>query len=296
MHAHNPRLIRAARKAHAPRRGPSVYPGVISMPLASQEESECLRCGQRIPTSEVRRARKYCSHSCKRASKKQRERIKSKKRFSFTSRNHKQLELFHVREVTHGTKWLYDKRRCRCDNCRRAASAYSAQHSKFKCTRCGGPTQSKKEGAVCHPCRKKRREHRPGTKTTWTCRTCGKECYHQKPSGHAFKFCSIKCAAIGNRKDPELLVDPYNRRASKRPGLSSASRNKLLHRWQRQQRSCFYCAGPCESVDHVIPIARGGTNFEGNLVPCCRTCNSSKGKKLLVEWRLRRGSSSTQAA
>jgi hypothetical protein len=30
---------------------------------------------------------------------------------------------------------------------------------------------------------------------------------------------------------------------------------------------------------------RGGTNYEGNLTPACKQCNSSKAARLLVEWR-----------
>jgi 5-methylcytosine-specific restriction endonuclease McrA len=50
---------------------------------------------------------------------------------------------------------------------------------------------------------------------------------------------------------------------------------------------CSYCGGTENiSLDHVVPIARGGNHSIGNLMPLCRSCNSSKGKKLLVEWRL----------
>lgn len=49
---------------------------------------------------------------------------------------------------------------------------------------------------------------------------------------------------------------------------------------------CAVCSG-LEDVqaDHVIPLARGGTHSEGNLQPLCRRCNSSKGAKLMVEFR-----------
>lgn len=40
-------------------------------------------------------------------------------------------------------------------------------------------------------------------------------------------------------------------------------------------------------IDHVIPKSRGGTNKDSNLVPCCRSCNSSKRFSLLNEWRQR---------
>lgn len=49
---------------------------------------------------------------------------------------------------------------------------------------------------------------------------------------------------------------------------------------------CFYCGSKdLIEADHVIPISRGGRHSIGNLVPACRSCNGSKGKKLLVEWK-----------
>lgn len=38
-------------------------------------------------------------------------------------------------------------------------------------------------------------------------------------------------------------------------------------------------------ADHVIPLSRGGTNEESNLVCACLPCNSSKSDRLLWEWR-----------
>lgn len=41
---------------------------------------------------------------------------------------------------------------------------------------------------------------------------------------------------------------------------------------------CHYCGTPnAGTVDHVIPVARGGTNDASNLVPACGPCNYSKG-------------------
>lgn len=50
---------------------------------------------------------------------------------------------------------------------------------------------------------------------------------------------------------------------------------------------CFYC-GSKDSItmDHVVPLSRGGSHGIGNLVPACAKCNSSKGNKYLSEWLL----------
>lgn len=49
---------------------------------------------------------------------------------------------------------------------------------------------------------------------------------------------------------------------------------------------CLYCGSTTQiSVDHVIPIYRGGRHSIGNLVPACKACNSSKGTKLITEWK-----------
>jgi len=54
---------------------------------------------------------------------------------------------------------------------------------------------------------------------------------------------------------------------------------------------CHYChrlvpAGK-ESVDHKIPITKGGTNEDSNLVWCCVTCNNLKSDMDYDEFKLR---------
>lgn len=50
---------------------------------------------------------------------------------------------------------------------------------------------------------------------------------------------------------------------------------------------CVYCGATREDtkieVDHVIPVCKGGTNDEGNLVAACRECNAGKSGKLLLD-------------
>lgn len=51
---------------------------------------------------------------------------------------------------------------------------------------------------------------------------------------------------------------------------------------------CYYCGGkfhPKElTMDHIVPIARGGKSTRGNLVPACKDCNSKKKYMLPIEW------------
>ncbi len=37
-------------------------------------------------------------------------------------------------------------------------------------------------------------------------------------------------------------------------------------------------------MDHVVPIARGGRTTKGNVVTCCKACNSAKKNLLPMEW------------
>jgi len=51
----------------------------------------------------------------------------------------------------------------------------------------------------------------------------------------------------------------------------------------RYGNKCLACgaAGVKLSVDHVIPISKGGSNSNDNLQPLCISCNSSKGTKTI---------------
>ncbi len=54
------------------------------------------------------------------------------------------------------------------------------------------------------------------------------------------------------------------------------------------QGVCHYCgaqAPPKElTLDHVVPLVRGGKSTRGNCVPACKACNSQKQSLTPVEW------------
>lgn len=75
------------------------------------------------------------------------------------------------------------------------------------------------------------------------------------------------------------------KRGAKRSRVSSGDLKRLLSRWGGK---CAYCTTrAADTFDHVHPLARGGSHSIGNLLPACRSCNSSKRHQFLFEWRQR---------
>ncbi len=64
-------------------------------------------------------------------------------------------------------------------------------------------------------------------------------------------------------------------------------------RWWRQKiqkGECYYCGKsfpPNElTMDHVVPIIRGGRSEKNNLVPACKECNAKKKHQLGFEFEM----------
>ena len=55
------------------------------------------------------------------------------------------------------------------------------------------------------------------------------------------------------------------------------------------QRCCYYCGNetPMDelTMDHIVPLARGGRSTKNNLVASCKECNNLKKTMLPMEWQ-----------
>lgn len=60
--------------------------------------------------------------------------------------------------------------------------------------------------------------------------------------------------------------------------------------WKNRRASgiCYYCGDrfpPRElTMDHVVPLSRGGQTSKSNVVPSCKNCNNEKKYLLPLEW------------
>jgi 5-methylcytosine-specific restriction endonuclease McrA len=107
---------------------------------------------------------------------------------------------------------------------------------------------------------------------------------------HADAYREVKLAwAHRNREHCRLNSEAYRIRKIAAPG--TLTKQQWFEVIAKHDWCCAYCGEPLNhntlSMDHVIPLARGGSHEAANIVPACRACNASKGKKLLGEWTSR---------
>ena len=60
--------------------------------------------------------------------------------------------------------------------------------------------------------------------------------------------------------------------------------------WSRKVQGgvCYYCGSNVGAknltMDHIVPLSRGGKSKKGNLVQACKECNNKKKYLLPLEW------------
>ncbi len=61
--------------------------------------------------------------------------------------------------------------------------------------------------------------------------------------------------------------------------------------WKRRIADgvCYYCrrqVGRANlTLDHIVPLGRGGRSIRGNVVPACKECNTRKRSLVPIEWQ-----------
>ena len=84
-------------------------------------------------------------------------------------------------------------------------------------------------------------------------------------------------------------VTQADRRARRRNQVGKLSKNILTALIAEQRGKCYYCRRRFTkkrraTLEHLIPLVRGGIHGDSNIRAACLSCNSAKGGKTDVEW------------
>lgn len=131
------------------------------------------------------------------------------------------------------------------------------------------------------------------------CKFCGQRCSY-KSKGYCFK-CLPQYqqkenhprwkggVTIGENKKGYGRLHCLKRRAYKLRAGGEFSVEEWGGILRRFGNKCLACGRGADeitiSVDHVVPLSKGGTNSIDNIQPLCRSCNSKKHAKI-IDYRL----------
>lgn len=84
------------------------------------------------------------------------------------------------------------------------------------------------------------------------------------------------------RRNPERLAYHNMKQRSRNP----IDPEVIQQVFARDDYKCVYCETPFGqlSIDHLTPLAKGGTNDVWNLAVACMACNTSKGAKMPLDF------------
>lgn len=181
---------------------------------------------------------------------------------------------------------------CRCDTCRqglrdRYRRSYQPKPRAEKvCENCGGTFTAARPGVLtCSPeCSAQRRKalvnakRRATLPPTAACVVCGDEFPRQ---GHT-KLCSEIC----RRK--RAVAHSLNRKAKTREVFVAPVERERI--FGRDKWRCYRCGcalsrtrtvphPQAPTIDHLVPLTRGGTHEPANVRACCYRCNCIKGNR-----------------
>jgi 5-methylcytosine-specific restriction endonuclease McrA len=135
----------------------------------------------------------------------------------------------------------------------------------------------------------------------WRCRGCDRAARLRWESGLTVQPPSEKwCAGCVStkltsgfyagktkRRNPDRVTASEEKRRARKKGTDSTGVS--VNEWRAVldafDHRCAYCYTTGRmSMDHFRPLAHGGKHSPDNVVPACRSCNSSKADDLIFSW------------
>ena len=224
------------------------------------------------------------------------------------------IEVVNARHVSEGKykgcKKCYEKHCKKCgsiiigyrknDICSKCKKKQKTNEKKKKCIYCGKEFSYCKND-MCQECIEEFKKMRELYKKTiqeskkeyktQICECCGKEFY---PRRHGTKYCSERCARKASNKRKDILRD---KRLKENGEIDNSITLEKLYK--RDNGICKICGGKCNyddyrrdennsfivgndypSIDHIIPISKGGQHTWDNVQLAHIICNSIKNNKI----------------
>lgn len=185
----------------------------------------------------------------------------------------------------------------------RLSPCYSQKPCEF-CTKLFSPYRLKNTRFCSTLCKKRWDYKSKNPRVEKKCNHCG-NIFIPRGSNKAM-YCSTKCNAASVRcrikgdmirlesrrkrnriysKTDNYRIGQINHKARRR--CAEKNGNITLREWENILKNhsykCVYC-GTKErklTMDHVMPLSKGGEHNKSNIVPACQPCNSSKCNKIL---------------
>jgi 5-methylcytosine-specific restriction protein A len=104
------------------------------------------------------------------------------------------------------------------------------------------------------------------------------ESFELIPKRAGFSFQPLETRLVMDEDWIDIKKDPVHVKRER----AKAKELRKSDWWKQQQAKgvCYYCGEtfqPSElTMDHVLPVVRGGKSTKSNCVPCCKECNNDK--------------------
>lgn len=144
------------------------------------------------------------------------------------------------------------------------------------------------------------------------CSECGESFYYRARRGKPPRYCSVKCKAR-RAKGSDAYKQALKRWQASNPGKVAAYRSKNRHTRRgamaataetfdpaeihaRDKWRCLLCGCRVKkksdgydpqlaTLDHIVPLSRGGSHTMANCQTACHMCNSKKNAKTIGQLR-----------
>ena len=138
-------------------------------------------------------------------------------------------------------------------------------------------------GKLCplgHDC-----ERHVGNRECVDCRKMSNRKYYTSDAGKSSRSATGRMC---RRNKPELYRNHQRNREARKRGADGKHTVRDLHCLLQHQGLSCYCGVSflliTPTIDHIVPISQGGSNWPDNIQLLCQPCNDGKGVKTMEEW------------